>query len=99
MGEWGRIREESLEFDWDRSNLRHLARHHVTPEEFEEAISNHPHFIDVDSESGEERWSAIGPTNGLRILYLVLAYRGTRVRAITAWDASKRLQEIYFENR
>jgi uncharacterized protein len=88
-----------LQFDWDRSNRSHLARHGVTPKEFEEAISNHPYFVDVDSESGEERWSALAPTNGMRMLYLVLTYRGKRVRPITAWDAPKWLQEVYFEGR
>jgi uncharacterized DUF497 family protein len=53
----------------------------------------------VDSESGEERWSVLAPTNGMRMLYLVLTYRGKRVRPITAWDAPKWLQEVYFEGR
>jgi uncharacterized protein len=92
-------RRASLEFDWDRTNRRHLARHGVTAKEFEEALSNDPQYLDVDSEFGEERWSAIGHTNGLRMLYVVLTYRGKRVRPITAWDAPKWLQEIYFENR
>lgn len=31
-----------MEFEWDESNLRHLARHKVNRQEFEQAIANDP---------------------------------------------------------
>ena len=60
---------------------------------------NDPMFIDLREESGEERWYALGPTNGMRLLFLVLTYRGASIRPITAWDAPKRLRERYFKER
>lgn len=89
----------STKFDWDVHNIRHLARHGVTPEEFEQAVSNDPEIIEVEEERGEERWSAVGPTNGIRMLYMVFTCRGGRIRAISAWDAPKALWEQYFKDR
>ena len=60
---------------------------------------NDPMFIDLEEESGEDRWYALGPTNAMRMLFLVFTYRGARVRPITAWDAPKRLRDRYFEER
>lgn len=72
-----------MELDWDQDNIAHLARHTVTPDEFEEALRNDPLFLRVDDEGGEERWSVLGATNGLQVLYLVITYRGHQVRPVT----------------
>jgi len=56
------------EFDWDEHNLTHLSRHKITAAEFEEAMRNNRVFMDVEDESGEERWYVAGVTNGLRVL-------------------------------
>ena len=46
--------EVGLEFDWDESNLRHLARHRISREEFEEAMTNDPVYLGFsDGEAGE----------------------------------------------
>ena len=47
-------------------------------------------------ESGEEQWYALGATDSLRVLFLVLTFRGDIIRPITGWDASKKLREAYF---
>lgn len=88
-----------FQFDWDASNLRHLARHRIDRLEFEQAMTNDPVFIDVSDQSGEERWYALGATDRLRVLFLVFAYRGDRVRPITAWDGGKKLREAYFRRK
>jgi len=77
--------EERGEFDWDEHNLKHLSRHKITPAEFEEAMRNNRVIMDVEGESGEERWYVAGVTNGLRILVLVFTYRGEKIRPITGW--------------
>ena len=87
------------EFDWDESNLRHLARHRISRLEFEQAMTNDPMFMDVTEESGEERWYALGATDNLRALFLVFTFRGGRVRPITGWDPSKKLLEAYFRRK
>lgn len=88
--------EPLWEFDWDASNLRHLARHRIDRREFEEAMVNDPIFMDVRDEQGEERWYALGATDNLRVLFLVFTFRRERVRPVTGWDAGKRLRETYF---
>jgi uncharacterized protein len=91
--------ELPLEFDWDTSNLRHLARHRIKRAEFEQAITNDPVFVAHSDETGEERWYALGVTDSLRVLFLVLTFRGDRVRPITGWDAGKELRELYFHTK
>lgn len=88
--------EQRLEFDWDASNLSHLAGHRITREEFEQAMTHNPTLVDFRDESGEERWYAVGATTRLRVLFLVFTYRGERIRPITGWDAGKKLRELYF---
>jgi len=85
-----------LEFDWDASNLSHLARHGIVREEFEQAMMHKPILVDFRDESGEERWYAVGATTRLRVLFLVFTYRGERIRPITGWNAGKKLRELYF---
>jgi uncharacterized protein len=64
-----------FQFQWNESNRQHVFRHKVTTEEFEQAMFNDPMFIDLEEESGEDRWYALGPTNGMRMLFLVFTYR------------------------
>ena len=59
-------------------------------------MRNNRVFMDVEDESGEERWYVAGVTNGLRVLVLVFTYRGKKIRPITAWDAGKDLRQLYF---
>lgn len=91
--------EPAWEFDWDESNLRHLARHRISQAEFEEAITRDPVFIDIRDEAGEERWYALGATDSLRILFLVFTLRGERIRPVTGWNASKKLPEAYLHQK
>lgn len=91
--------EESLEFDWDSSNLRHLARHHISREEFEQAMINDPIYQEFRDDSGEPRWEAIGMTKQLRLLYLVFTIRGECIRPVTAWDASREMRAYFFREK
>ena len=88
-----------LEFDWDELNLRHLARHRISRDEFEQAMASDPLLVDFSDENGEERWYAVGATKNLRIVFLVFALRGERIRPITGWDAGKKLREAYFHSK
>src|SRR2546427_10638587 len=65
-----------LDFDWDASNLRHLASHRISHSEFEQAMMNGPVLVDFSDESGEERWYALGATDSLRVLFLVFQLSG-----------------------
>ena len=81
------------EFDWDEHNLTHLSRHKITPAEFEESMRNNRLFMDVEDESGEERWYVAGITNGLRVLVLVFTYRGSWCADgfRTSWESEWRI--------
>ena len=87
------------EFDWDDANLRHLARHRISREEFEEAMSSDPVYVDFRDESGEPRWYVIGMSRKLRLLHLVFTIRGEATRPVTGWDAGRELYEYYFHQK
>lgn len=92
--------QEIPEFDWDDSNLYHLARHNVAPEEAEQAILD-PNgvLLEIYTDNGEQRTKALGMTRSGRILTVVFSFRGEAIRPITAYVAATRLQKNYLERR
>jgi uncharacterized DUF497 family protein len=86
----------SVAFSWDEANVRHLARHRVTPEEAEQCYRNDPLIIDEQYESGEERYLALGETRAARRLAFVFTVRGERIRFVTAYPMTRE-QEQKFE--
>jgi uncharacterized DUF497 family protein len=85
-----------MEFEWDESNLRHVARHKIDRSEFEQAMANDPILVDFSDESGEDRWYALGATDTLRVLFMVFTYKGERIRPVTAWNAGGKLRKAWF---
>lgn len=85
-----------MEFEWDESNLRHVARHKIDRSEFEQAMANDPVLVDFSDESGQDRWYALGATDTLRVLFMVFTYKGERIRPVTAWNAGRKLREAWF---
>ncbi len=67
--------------------------------EFEQALRNDPVIIDYLNVEGEDRWSAVGATDSLRVLVVSYTLRGERIRPVTAWDANKQLREMYFREK
>ena len=88
-----------LQFDWDDGNVRHLRRHRVSQGEFEYVLQNEPLDLEYETESGEERYKSLGATLRGRILVVVWTARRGRVRAITAYPATKRLRALYLQLR
>jgi len=88
-----------IEFDWDRANIRHIARHRVRPEEAEQALRNHPFDLEYQVVGGEQRWTSLGQTDGLRILLVVWTLRADVVRVVTARSASKQLSQAYLRHK
>ncbi len=65
-----------MEFDWDKANTAHIARHRVRPEEAEEALTDPRRLVlRIRSQRGEERWAALGATEAGRILFAVFTRR------------------------
>lgn len=86
-----------VDYDWDDDNTNHLADHKIKPAEFEEVMRNDPRRYkeEVHGRSGELRFTEIGHTNGLRILFVVWTLRDNRIRPVTAWPAKHEDREEY----
>ena len=88
-----------IEFDWDAENARHLKRHGVTPDEFEQLITGDPVYLEYQAGNDEERYKVLGATVVGRILIAIWTRREGKVRAVTAYGASRVYQKLYWENR
>ena len=88
-----------IEFDWDASNLSHIAEHLVTPEEAAQVFENDPVDLDYEVVEREERWVTVGVTSRGRFLVVVWTIRGSAIRVVTAFDADRRYQRVYLEQR
>ena len=86
-------------FDWADANIGHIAEHDVAPEEAEEVILRNPLDIGLEVVDGEERSSHIGETNEGRILWVVITFRGGRMRVVTAFEPDKKWKIFYLEQR
>jgi uncharacterized DUF497 family protein len=84
----------NAEYDWDFENLHHIARHNITPEEAEYALSGYTVEVEVREEEGELRIMELGITASGRILFLAWTPRGRRVRVVTALDPSATLKKL-----
>jgi len=83
-------------FEWDASNVAHIARHGLQPGDVEHALTNDPVTVHYAvTGSGEPRWVSVGPTSTGRLLMVVWTVRGACVRVVTAYPAARRLQAAY----
>jgi uncharacterized DUF497 family protein len=89
----------ALTFEWDSANTRHIGRHNVTPPEAEQVLMNDPQDLDFAMFGDEQRWTAIGHTNLLRILLVVWTIREDATRVVTAWDAPQTLRKAYLRRK
>lgn len=91
---------DELTFDWDDDNVGHIARHRVTPEEAGQVLRNDPFDLSYETVGGEDRWTAIGHTDSLRVLLVVWTLRGEdMVRVVTAREASKTASLTYLREK
>lgn len=87
-------------FDWDYGNANknwHL--HRVTDTECEEIFFNVPLIValDIKRTSDEERFRALGRTEGNRWLYIAFTVRMGLIRVISARDMTKNEVRKYEE--
>lgn len=91
---------DDIAFDWDESNIRHLTRHRVTPEEAEQVIlDENAILLEIESVYGEERTKTLGMTRWGRLLVVVFTLRRDAIRPVTAYPAPKRLRKCYLDRR
>jgi uncharacterized protein len=85
-------------FAWDEGNItKNWLKHQVTHLECEEVFFNEPliTYPDDSHSTSEERYFALGKTDGGRLLFVVFTIRGDKIRVISARDASKRERRYY----
>jgi uncharacterized protein len=88
-----------VQFDWDAENVRHLKRHRVTVDEFQQVLIGEQLYLEYHSVTGEERYKVLGATETGRVLIAVWTPREGRVRAVTAYSASRVYQQLYWSSR
>ena len=87
--------EGGIEFDWDTENTRHLRRHRVTPDEFEELMDSDPAYLEYQARNDEERYKVLGATKAGRVLIAIWTPRDGKVRAVTAYRAGRVYEKLY----
>ena len=85
-------------FDWDEANIRHIGLHGITPDEVERCVLDEKAvLVEIQSERDEERVRLIGMSSAGRILAVVFAMRGTAIRPVTAYPATRGDQLEYLK--
>ena len=84
-----------MQFDWDDANRQHIAEHRVSSDEAEYVVNHGPWDIEVQIVETEERYVQLGATNRGRVLIVISTVRGTLIRVVTAYDASRRQRLLY----
>lgn len=94
-----RVIREVIEFEWDEGNIGKNKRHNVEDREAEEIFFDENKVLlkDVLHSQREERFLLLGKTKKRRLLYVVFARRGKKVRIISARDINKKEAYLYEE--
>ncbi len=86
-------------FDWDEANLGRIARHGVSREEAEQVILNDPVDGWRQIQDGEERFMQIGVTDAMKVLVVIITWRGDLIRVVSAFPASPGLRSYFAAER
>lgn len=80
------------DFEWDKGNIDHIARHNVEPDEAEQVLSNRP----TVRRSRSGRYVAIGRTDVGRYLVVVFELeKQGMARVVTARPAESEERRLY----
>lgn len=85
-------------FEWDAHNAeKNWQKHRVTPSECEQIFFNRPLVVadDVKHLEKENRFYALGHTDGGRHLFIVFTVRRDRIRVISARDMNRKERKVY----
>ena len=84
-------------FDWDSGNEQKNVKHGVAAAEAEQVFLNEPLVVldDLKHSDMEERFHALGQTNGGRLLHITFTIRTGRIRVISARDMHRKERAIY----
>lgn len=77
---------------WEPANIRHIARHMVSPDEVEELIQNYH----IAKTTYKNRITMLGETDTGRILELVLVRRGSgKFYPLTCYEPAEDMVALY----
>ena len=85
-------------FQWDHGNsLKSWLKHRVTEGEAEQSFFNEPLLLSVDEKHSqqENRFRALGYTNGGRHLFVIFVLRDNLIRVISVRDMNKKERAVY----
>lgn len=85
-------------FEWDEYNAeKNWPKHHVAPSECEETFFNRPAVVADDAKHSEKenRFYALGHTDGGRALFVVFTLRRSLIRVISARDMNRKERDVY----
>lgn len=93
------IDKKSVEFEWDKGNIEKNKKHNISDREAEEVFFDNKRFIFKDKvhSQNEERFRIIGKTKKERLLFIVFAKRGRKIRIISARSINKKEVHLYEE--
>jgi uncharacterized protein len=96
-----RILPKTIEFQWDRGNVRkNIIKHKVTNQEAEEIFTQR-HFLTTKdarhSTISEQRYHGLGQTKNGRKLQVTFTLRGKKVRIISIRDMDRKERKKYEE--
>lgn len=90
------------EIEWTETDVAHLARHNVTPDEVEEVLAAGPVWRRGRTHPQTRRKSlyALGETDAGRYLFIVLSPRGHGgARCVTAMEMDEKARRYYKRHR
>ena len=86
---------EIREFEWDDSNIEHIAKHGVSPDEVEDVAFDDDPWI---KKGRKESRYMLGYTIAGRYLFVVYKSNGKGIaRVITSMDMDKKTRRLYKE--
>lgn len=88
-----------MRFDWDPTNIDHIARHKVEPEEAQEAVQDPAAlpFAAHRGPQGQPRFGVLRATEAGWVLVVVLEERQGRLRVVTARPATEAERARYLQ--
>ena len=90
------------EIEWTDTDVAHIARHGVTPDEVEEVLAAGPVWRRGRTNPQTRRKSlySLGETDAGRYLFIVLSPRGHgRARCVTAMEMDEKAKRYYKRHR
>ncbi|MBI4042171.1 MAG: BrnT family toxin [Deltaproteobacteria bacterium] len=85
-------------FEWDKHNaVKIWEKHQVSPSECEELFFNRPLVVvdDFKHSERENRYYALGHTDGGRMLFVAFTVRQKLIRLISARDMDRKERKVY----